>query len=227
MIALAVCALRPRPACPDQESPKPIQPETTNTNAIDQIPAATQESRTLKPDELGTALYLLARDPFNDKLVARLKPAILNNTADTGQMPFLLTIYCLGCLVTDQADEAQECWSRFGETYAEDPDFAELSLTNLTVKCMPCDGAGTQTNTCSTCKVEPGLCRYCHGSGIRVFGVSGTTTTCPGCSGPGRCRTCNGVGEVTEKCARCKGKGAVFARKNAKSSYLELLRNFK
>ncbi len=73
--------------------------------------------------------------------------------------------------------------------------------------CPGCAGEKVIRNECPDCK-GTGACSYCEGTGKRP-GLGGEKVPCFGCTGGRKCKKCDGEGQTSQTCSRCKGKGKV------------------
>jgi hypothetical protein len=87
------------------------------------------------------------------------------------------------------------------------PDYPQMDVDALYEPCAKCDTVGSSTYDCPTCKGS-GKCRKCEGDGeLDPEFEHADPKHCTTCRGSGDCPRCRGKTKLKLKCGECKGQG--------------------
>lgn len=168
------------------------------------------------------AMVALEQDPTHADKFQTLARAAATSDA-TPEQARALAVCCLGFHLSGQPANAEKAKAllqkNHGNAYQEDVRDERLFDKHV---CPDCKGERTVSDPCPKCR--DGKCPNCNGEGDKP-GLS-SRIACTVCHGTGRCKSCDGKGELSRTCPACRGTGGAleFKRDAVKESYLALLR---
>lgn len=168
------------------------------------------------------AMIALQQAPTDAEAFQALVQAVVASDA-TPEQARALAVCCLGYHLSGQAANAQQAKAFLQKHHGgafQDVVSDERLFSKQT--CPACND-GIASQPCPDC--QSGQCPSCNGQGDKP-GLSGSRITCTLCRGTGRCKTCNGLGELRWTCRACRGTGGAleFKRDAVNAVYLSLLR---
>lgn len=172
-----------------------------------------------------SALERLAARPGDTRALSVLKE-MLESQADVDERARLAVIYYLGCVYTDQLDEAAHVRQWLAEHQSSEAYVKYLAPKFTGSPCEDCHSMGLLHVQCTRCRGR-GRCRFCRGRGsVTTQGFDGRSHSgkCRHCRGSGKCPACEGKGRMDRECRSCGGKGHGPSRELIKQVYLSLLK---
>jgi len=174
-------------------------------------------------DSIRAAMIALQQDAKDAETFQALVQATVASDA-TPEQARALAVCCLGYHLLGQAANAQQAkaflqkhhGSAFQDIVSDERLFNKRT-------CPACND-GIASQPCPDCR--SGQCPSCNGQGDKPGLSNSSRLTCTLCRGTGRCKTCNGVGELRWTCRTCRGSGGAleFNRDAVNEAYLSLLR---
>ncbi len=167
------------------------------------------------------AMIALEQDPTHAEKFQALARAAAASDA-TPEQARALAVCCLGYHLHGQPANAAKAKALLQKNHGNEYQDIVSDENLFSKRTCPSCKEGTVSEPCPNCK--SGQCPGCNGQGDKP-GLS-SRITCTVCRGTGRCKNCNGAGELRWTCRACRGTGGAleFKRDAVNEAYLKLLR---